>query len=103
MEICRVPIDDDEGCGYYQLYTTIFKELETERYPEMLLALNEINLSTVLGNYGILATHQMLYHKYVMRLPACADGDTVKALQGTVYDILGIIDNDMLELAKAID
>jgi len=27
----------------------------------------------------------------------------VKALQGTVYDILGIIDNDMLELAKAID
>lgn len=69
MEICRVPIDDDEGCGYYQLYTTIFKELETERYPEMLVALNEINLSTVLGNYGILATHQMLYHKYVMRLP----------------------------------
>ena len=103
MEICRVPIDDDEGCGYYQLYTTIFKELETERYPEMLVALNEINLSTVLGNYGILATHQMLYHKYVMRLPSCADGDTVKALQGTVYDILGIIDNDMLELAKAID
>lgn len=103
MEICRVPIDDDEGCGYYQLYTTIFKELETERYPEMLVALNEINLSTVLGNYGILATHQMLYHKYVMRLPARADGDTVKALQGTVYDILGIIDNDMLELAKAID
>ena len=39
MEICRVPIDDDEGCGYYQLYTTIFKELETERYPEMLVAL----------------------------------------------------------------
>lgn len=102
MEICRVPIDD-EGCGYYQLYTTIFKELEPARYPEMLLALNEINLSTVLGSYGILATHQMLYHKYVTRLPACADGDAVKALQGTVYDILGIIDNDMPELAKAID
>ena len=36
-----------------------------------------------------------------MRLPACADGDTVKALQGPVYDILGIIDNDMPELAQA--
>ena len=92
-----------QGCGYYQLYTTIFKELDPEKYPEMLLALNEINLSTVLGSYGILATHQMLYHKYVTRLPACADGDAVKALQGTVYDILGIIDNDMPELAKAID
>ena len=103
MEICRVPIEDEEGCSYYQLYTTIFKELEPARYPEMLLALNEINLSTVLGSYGILATHQMLYHKYVTRLSACADGDTVKALQGTVYDILGIIDNDMPELAKAID
>ena len=31
MEICRVPIDDDEGCGYYLLYTTIFKDQETER------------------------------------------------------------------------
>ena len=101
MEICRIPVDD-EDCSYWQLYTTIFKELETGKYPEILSALNEIDLSTVLGHYGILTTHQMLHHKYVMRLPACSGDDAVKALQGTVYDILGIIDSDMPELAKAI-
>lgn len=103
MEICRIPIDDENGCSYYQLYTTIFKDLEPERFPEMLVSLNEMNLSTVLGNYGILTTHQMLYHKYVLRLPACPDGELARALYGTAYDLLGIIDNDMPALAKAIN
>lgn len=103
MEICRIPIDDESGCSYYQLYTTIFKDLEPEKYPATLASLNEINLSTVLGNYGILTSHRMLYHKYTLRVGACPGEELAKALYGTAYDLLGIIDNDMPELAKAIN
>lgn len=102
MEICRVPIDAENGCSYYQFYTTIFKDLEPEKYPRILSGLNELNLSSVIGFYGILSTHQMVYHKYILRLPPCTEDVTVTALEGTVYDILAIIDSDMLDIAKAI-
>lgn len=102
MEICRIPIDDEEGCNYFQLYTSIFKDIEPEKSPAVLASLNELNLSTPLGNYGILTSHQMLYHKYTMRLPACSVEELAKALYGTAYDLLGIIDNDMPQLARII-
>lgn len=101
MEVCKVLISETEN-GYYQFYTTVAQGIEEEQYPKSLVELNEINLSTVIGAYGILASHGMLYHKYIAKLVPADDKTTEDYLKDTIDDILAIIDNDYEELFGAI-
>lgn len=94
MEVCRVPIDDEYGHGYYQLFTTIAKDLPEEKYPTVLANLNEVNVSAVLGNYAVLSEHGMVYHKYVAKITEGTDEQTAKELLLVIFDVLGVIDND---------
>lgn len=94
MEVCRIPMDGVDSCGYYQFYTTVAIELNAEKYADMLLKLNEVNLTSLLGNYGILSDAAMLYHKAVMRLPNLSEDEMAECLLGTAYDCLAIIDYD---------
>ena len=92
MEICRIPMEDVEDCCYIQFYTTVVVELEKKDYPDILMKLNDINLSTLLGYFGILAESGMIYHKAIMRLPMMSDDELVSALIGTAYDCFAVID-----------
>ena len=40
-EVCRVPVEDEEY-DYFQIYTTVAKEVGEEVYPRAMLKLNEI-------------------------------------------------------------
>lgn len=102
MEVCRIPVKDVEECGYYQFYTTVVVELDKERYPEILMGLNELNLTSLLGNYNILSDSAMLYHKAIMRLPNLNEEDMVEAILGTAYDCLAIIDYDYENIMKIV-
>ncbi len=103
MEICRIPMKGVEECGYYQFYTMLEAELDRSRYPEMLVVLNELNLTTILGNYAILSEEGILYHKAAMRLPAMGDDDLAENLLGMAYDCLAIIDYDIPNLVEVLN
>ena len=92
MEICRIPMEDVDDCVYIQFYTTIVVDVDKESYADILLQLNEINLSALLGNYGILSESGMIYHKAIMRLPLMSDDELAKAIIDTAYDCFAIID-----------
>lgn len=97
MELCRIPVDDEE-CDYFHFYTTIAKGLNPEFYGKNLLELNEMNLITLLGAYGILTDGDMLYHKHVSRISKCDDEKLVMDLLLTIVDIFGVIDMDYAKL-----
>lgn len=92
MEMCRIPMEDEDDIYYIQLYTTIAVGLEEKDYPNILVKLNDINLPMLMGYYGILAESGMIYHKAIMRLPAMSDDDMAKHLTGTAYDCFAVID-----------
>jgi len=94
MEVCRIPVEGVDDCGYYQFYTTVAIDLDKEKYADILLKLNEVNLTSLLGNYAILSESDMLYHKAIMRLPNLSEDEMVEALYGTAYDCLAVIDYD---------
>lgn len=98
MEVCKIPMDDDDDCCYIQFYTTIVVDLEEKDYPDILLKLNDINLSALLGYYGILAEAGMIYHKAIMRLPIMSDDELAKQIIGTAYDCFSIIDFNFQDL-----
>ena len=98
MEVCKIPMDDDDDCCYIQFYTTIVVDLEEKDYPDILLKLNDINLSALLGYYGILAEAGMIYHKAIMRLPVMSDDELAKQIIGTAYDCFSIIDYNFQDL-----
>lgn len=103
MEICRIPMDDADDCCYIQFYTTVAVNLKEKDYPEILLKLNEVNLSTLVGYYGILAESGMVYHKAIMRLPMMSDDKLAEAVIGTAYDCFAVIDFNFEEMLRIIE
>lgn len=101
-EVCRVPVDDVEDACYIQIYTTVAKDLEKDLSPTILRNLNEINLRTLLGSYHILSEYEMMYHKYILRLPLGSEEFLCDNIYAAVSDCIAIIDNDYLDLLNAI-
>ncbi len=103
MEICKIPMKDIDDCGYYQFYTMLEADLDKEIYPKLFAALNELNMTTILGNYAVLTEERVLYHKAALRLPTMDDDALAENLLGMAYDCLAIIDYDvpaLLEILK---
>lgn len=100
-EICKVPFENDEY-GYFQIYTTIAKDVEKEVYPRALVKLNEMNLSSLIGFYGILSDYGMVYHKYIAKIREAAPAQMANELFDLICDVFGGIDNDYVEVFGAI-
>lgn len=102
MEIYKIPMKDVEECGYYQFYTMLEKDLDKARYADILVELNELNLTAIIGSYGILTEEGILYHKATMRLPVMDDDALADNLIGSAYDCLAVIDYDIAALVDII-
>lgn len=100
-EVCRVPVEDEEY-DYFQIYTTVAKEVGEEVYPRAMLKLNEINLSTLVGFFGILGSYGMVYHKHVAKIRTDSPEKMAKELFDMICDVYGVIDNDYADVFFAI-
>ncbi len=100
-EVCRVPVEDDEY-GYFQVYTTVAKDVAEDVYPRAMLKLNEMNLCMLLGFYGILGDYGMVYHKHVAKVKTGSDEQMANELFDTICDIYGSIENDYVDIFLAL-
>ena len=53
IELSKVPVENTDA-GYYYYHTNIAMDIDAPTIPAVLTKLNEINLRTVVGNFGIL-------------------------------------------------
>ena len=92
-EISRVP-DENAKAGYYYFHTSIAMDIDAPTIPAVLANLNEINLSTVIGHFGILSEERVMYHKYVLRTPLIDGEELYNTISDTLVDVIATVDNE---------
>ena len=72
MELCFVPISDDEEDAeeigdviLFQIYTTFLLSVPAKKEKSILYGLNEVNMDCLLGAYGIFNEEKQIYHRYI--------------------------------------
>ncbi len=101
IELSKVPVENTDA-GYYYYHTNIAMDIEAPTIPAVLTKLNEINLRTVVGNFGILSEERVMYHKYVLRTPVMDEEALYKLLDDTLVDVIATVDNEFVDLFLAL-
>ena len=66
------------------------------------MKLNEMNISSLLGFYGILDEYGMVYHKHIAKIKEASPEQMAEELFDMICDIYGEIDNDYVNVFFAI-
>ena len=99
MELCFVPIDEEgkEDIGdviLFQIYTTFLLDIPEKKEKNVLVGLNELNMDSLLGAYGIFNEEKQVYHRYITVLNS-PDFDQMKGEVGPALNyILSMVYDD---------
>lgn len=94
MTITKVPMEEIEDYSYYNIFSVIAVNVENEGMSTVLENVNELNMECLLGNYGIVISDGILYHKHVVKVANTDDDNMIKELYDGLVDVIAIIDND---------
>lgn len=101
IQLSKVPVENSDA-EYYYYHTNIAMDIEAATIPAVLANLNEINLRTVVGSFGILSEERVMYHKYVLRTPVMDEEALYKLLNDTLVDVVATVDNEFMEVFLAL-
>lgn len=94
MTITKVPMDEIEDYSYYNIFSVIAINVENEGMNTVLANVNELNMECLLGNYGVVVSDGILYHKHVVKIAKTADDKMADELYNGMVDVLAIIDDN---------
>ena len=105
MELCFVPIDDEDNKDVgdailFQIYTTFLIDMQKKKEKDVLYGLNEINMDSLLGAYGVYSEQKQIYHRYITLLNS-SDFDQLKSEVGPALNfILSMVYEDFDRLSS---
>lgn len=104
LELCFIPVEDDDVTeSFFQIYSTIAKDIETSAFPKLNAMLNEMNLTALAGCYGIYTEQRQLYHRYVCISAATEEEALYNDIITAINWSLNVIDGDYDALMSALD
>lgn len=103
LELSEIPLDGTDDYGYYHFMSVLANKLEDSQIPTTLTNLNQINMETLIGSYGIVAEAGTVVHKYVLRTAAKDAKATEEDLYNCLVDVVAIINNDYDRVLASIE
>lgn len=97
MEFSAIPVEDENHL-YFHTLTAIVKDIPEEDYSKILLKLNVLNQGAVLGHYGILPEQGIIYHRYSPKVLKAPNNQLAQELFEIIYDVIGVINNDFVDV-----
>lgn len=102
VEASEIPMADEEDTKYYYFFSVIAVELPEEKFANTLRIINDINLETLVGNYGLIEEEGVVYHKSVAKVNAADEAKAADELYSALVDALANIDNSIDNVINAI-
>lgn len=102
IETSEIPMEEVEDYKYFYFFSILAVELPEEKHANILNALNNINLETLIGNFGLIAEEGVVYHKYVAKINVTDEAKAADDLYSALVDSLANVDNNIDVVINAI-
>ncbi len=102
LEFCFLPIPEDDqlpaDLHLFQIYTTLVPKVPAKNKNKVLQTINEVNMESVIGAYGIYEEQMQIYHRHVMVLRGNDHERLMENITPSLNWILYAIEEDYLTL-----
>lgn len=101
MSISKVPMEEIEDYSFYNIFSVVAVNIETEGMNQVLANVNELNMECLFGNYGVVVSDGILYHKQVVKIAKADESQMADALYDGMVDVLALLDENYEASIKA--